>query len=225
MTAGDIAYYAGLTGCSLVYLAAILRWSWSRRFSTIVRICVFFAGLIIIFVPFAGEPFLILIRGFSGDFSMGTLLLCFISITSILLGDTGLDETGSVSGGLNERTASRQFLLACVVVLSIVLYPFALGLGPVDTYSWGYGHLGLALGLMFVCLIAWSRQYYLVVIWLLLGVMAYLIGIYESTNLWDYLIDPFLALYAMAYFINKIVAAIPKLKQIPIVRSVAGGVK
>ncbi|MBL4866828.1 MAG: hypothetical protein JKY67_11170 [Pseudomonadales bacterium] len=211
--------YFALFGCGLAYVATSLAWSRSRHFPAVWRWCIAVAGLVVLIVPFAQEPLLILIRGFTGDFSMGTLLLCSLSIASSLFvgadvdADVGIESVVARPGDDRDRDTDRdrQFMLACAVVCSVVLYPFALGWGPVDTYSWGYGHIGFALGLLVICLTAWQFKYYVTVIWLLLGIIAYQLGIYESNNLWDYLIDPFLALYAISYFIRRLISRlIPK---------------
>jgi hypothetical protein len=48
-------------------------------------------------------------------------------------------------------------------------------------------------------LIAWHWRRYLVVLVVLSAALAYLAGAYESRNLWDYLIDPLAASYALAW--------------------------
>ncbi|MBV1881374.1 MAG: hypothetical protein KUG82_07055 [Pseudomonadales bacterium] len=207
MITDQVVSIFALFGCGLVYLAAILRWSWCRQYPLAVRWGVAIVGVIALVVPVSGESLLILIRGFSGDFSVGTLLLCSISIASILF--VGFDFKGVIS---LPNTRDRQLMLMVTVIMSLVLYPFALGWGAVDTYGWGYGNLGFALGLLLVCLAAWWARFYLTVIWLSLSVVAYQLRIYESNNVWDYLIDPFLILYAMGYLVSCSVSKLMKLR-------------
>lgn len=78
------------------------------------------------------------------------------------------------------------------VVASLVLYPSALGLTHIDTYSWGWASLSFNELVAAVALIAvfllWKKNQFGVV--LLLALLAFAFGLKASTNFWDYLIDP-----------------------------------
>lgn len=73
---------------------------------------------------------------------------------------------------------------------SLLLYPSALGLGKVDSYSWGWNSPCLlgGVGLLALLLIFLKNRFSLL---LVLAFVAYLRGAQPSTNFWDYLIDPF----------------------------------
>jgi hypothetical protein len=76
------------------------------------------------------------------------------------------------------------------IVGGLVLYPMAMGWGSIDPYSWGFCWNGffIVLGLITVGLIAFGYR----VGWVLIAViLAYCLGLLESHNLWDYLLDPF----------------------------------
>ena len=79
---------------------------------------------------------------------------------------------------------------------SLVLYPAALGLGRIDPYSWGWG-LGsffiVIACLTLVLLLARNRF----AILLLVAMASFDFQLQESTNLWDYLIDPIYAIVAL----------------------------
>jgi hypothetical protein len=95
-------------------------------------------------------------------------------------------------------------------IASLVLYPSALGLGAFDTYSLGWPWLfhstsillfaGVALA---SALLLWfgNRFGYL----LLLANLSYLAGFQESTNLWDYILDP---LFAAVSLVACLIAAV-----------------
>jgi hypothetical protein len=51
--------------------------------------------------------------------------------------------------------------------------------------------------LSFVTLAAWWARLYAVVFIVIAAALAYLAGAYESRNLWDYLIDPLVSVYAL----------------------------
>ena len=76
-----------------------------------------------------------------------------------------------------------------------LLYPLALGISPFDPYALGYhGRVrGLLVALALVAVFAWWRGRLLLLLALLLGVGAFRLEALESTNLWDYLLDPWLA--------------------------------
>lgn len=95
-------------------------------------------------------------------------------------------------GWLTPRAAG--FLL----VVGLVFYPLALGLGPFDPYGLGYQALPLLAGLLPLAgWLAWRRQGAWLVI-LGLDLFAYAGGLFA--NLWDALFDPLLVLLAAASF-------------------------
>jgi chromate transport protein ChrA len=84
-----------------------------------------------------------------------------------------------------------------VAMLAIAFYPLALGYGMFDPYAWGYGTLGLLIAVVVFALICgiagWVKG-----VWLLsLAIIAWSFHWHESTNLWDYILDPFLAVWSI----------------------------
>jgi len=51
--------------------------------------------------------------------------------------------------------------------------------------------------LLCVALAAWWARLYVIVFVVIAAALAYLAGAYESRNLWDYLIDPLVSVYAL----------------------------
>ena len=79
---------------------------------------------------------------------------------------------------------------------SLILYPAALGLGPIDPYCWGWGNnlfLIVIAILTFFLLVTKNRFAILI----LLALAAFDFQLQETTNLWDYLIDPIYAVLAL----------------------------
>ncbi len=74
-------------------------------------------------------------------------------------------------------------------VAGLLLYPAALGVGRVDPYEWGwyFSPLFVASGVLTAWLIWRQNRFGLL---LLLAVAAFQLHILESSNYWDYLIDP-----------------------------------
>ncbi|MDH3592814.1 MAG: hypothetical protein OER88_13090, partial [Planctomycetota bacterium] len=75
-----------------------------------------------------------------------------------------------------------------------VLYPAALGLGPIDPYAWGFAGWGLPIVLLVFAAWCWTTGRGVVALILFGAVAAYDLRLMESENLWDYVLDPFVAL-------------------------------
>jgi len=82
------------------------------------------------------------------------------------------------------------------------LYPFTLGLTYFDPYALGYGSIGFIAALFALTLVAWYARFYLAAIVVTAAALAYLAGIYESRNLWDYLLDPLVSLFAAGWLLR-----------------------
>ena len=123
-------------------------------------------------------PLAAYVRGVIGDLSILTMLLLW---TSLLPG---------------RKPAPLAFKLA-IACIAIVFYPLALGFGMIDPYAWGYGStLFLIAVLLFalVCGLAnWSKGVWIIAI----AILAWAAHWHESANLWDYLLDPFLAIWGL----------------------------
>ena len=87
-----------------------------------------------------------------------------------------------------------------IAIIAIGFYPFALGLGMIDPYAWGYGSIAflvVVLAFALVCGLAnWSKGVWIIAI----AILAWSAHWHESANLWDYILDPFLAIWALAAF-------------------------
>ncbi len=130
-------------------------------------------------------PLAAYVRGVTGDLSMVTMLLLY----------------GGLLPSAQKTPLGLKIALACI---AIIFYPLSLGLGMLDPYAWGYGSLGLLMAVItfaVLCgLAGWTKGVWIVS----LAVIAWAAHWHESANLWDYLMDPFLAIWAscaVPYFI------------------------
>jgi hypothetical protein len=118
------------------------------------------------------------VRGVTGDLSV---------VTTLLLWSTLLTGNKSVPFAF-------KFSIA---IIGLAFYPFALGLGMIDPYTWGYGSIAFLIAVLVFAVICglanWSKG-----VWIIgLAIIAWTVHWHESVNLWDYLLDPFLVIWAI----------------------------
>jgi hypothetical protein len=105
--------------------------------------------------------------------------------------------------------AARDYFTGWVfgVVGSVALYPFALGLGKSDPYElgWSFSPLFVASAALSGLLIWKQNRFGLA---LLLAIVAYHLRLLESTNYWDYLLDPVYFLVAMLVLLFRLLAKV-----------------
>ncbi|MBT8608492.1 hypothetical protein G6660_00335 [Polynucleobacter paneuropaeus] len=131
-------------------------------------------------------PLAAYIRGVTGDLSVVSLLLLWSSVL--------LDR-------IDPRNTEAHFVpmgfKVVIVVIAFSFYPFALGLGMLDPYGWGYASIGFLIAVsIFAAILAianWSKGTFIIA----LAILAWSMHWHESANLWDYLLDPFLMLWAL----------------------------
>lgn len=77
----------------------------------------------------------------------------------------------------------------CGTSFGVALFPWATGLGAFDPYVLGWGSMGLsAMFVIVTSLLLWKENAFGYV--LLASAFAWQFGLLESTNAWDYVIDP-----------------------------------
>jgi hypothetical protein len=183
--------WTGLSGLALVWVLLALRLPVAIRLSQPKRWLFVLAVYAVVLLPIFGLSLAGFLRGMVGDLSMPSVLLLVAALVARLRQLAGND--GRAWWNQRERFALHVF----ISVLALLLYPFALGLGMLDPYRSGFG--GVSLLVMLALLSLWSmrRGSYLLPAACSLAVLAWSLGWYESTNIWDYLIDVPLALYAI----------------------------
>jgi len=126
-------------------------------------------------------PLAAYVRGVTGDLSIVFMLLLWSSLLP------------------SSKTTPITFKFA-VAIIALGFYPFALGLGMVDPYAWGYGSSAFLIAVLafaLVCGLAnWSKGVWMIAI----AIIAWAAHWHESANLWDYVLDPFLAIWALLAF-------------------------
>jgi len=118
------------------------------------------------------------VRGVTGDLSIVSMLLLWSSILPFA------------------KQTPLGFKVS-VALIAILFYPLALGFGMFDPYAWGYGSIGFLISVIlfatFCGFAAWTKG-----VWIFsTAIIAWVAHWHESANLWDYLLDPFLAIWAL----------------------------
>lgn len=129
-----------------------------------------------------------------------------VAITSLV----ALGFAAAVRMGLATRqdSTARLQLLIPLAALALFLYPATMGMTYFDPYRLGYNPrpLIMIIGAMTLGLMVWRN--WLGVCMFGLATLAFSLGVKPSPNYWDYLLDPFIALYCwgalIVYAINRI---------------------
>ena len=153
-----------------------------------VLVCFVLANLLFwpvftLFLPLE-LPLAAYVRGFTGELSITSMLLLWTAYFS--------------PKGIHVSSAMKGW----IALIAIIFYPLALGLSMLDPYVWGYDSFTLLAAVLAAALAAWFVGSNRIAIILALAILAWAAGWHESTNLWDYILDPFLGLWAIASLIR-----------------------
>lgn len=187
---------AGLAALAFVLATAIAAIVTARAPTPAARRTRFIAvGVVLLaasIVPVASLPLIAQVRAVPGDPSVPTIVLAAAVCWARLSVATRITE------------ASRIALAALTIIGAVLLYPFALGATLFDPYRLGYGS-ALAVGaVLAIALAAALTGRTLITVSLALGVLGWTAGVYRSTNLFDYLLDPMLVGWAVAAGIGRL---------------------
>ena len=179
--------FVALLGINLVLCAGCLRLlSWRLGVTRWAKwgTAVFFVALWCPVGP-ALLPIVAYLRGISSDPSMTLVTLACLALFR------------SVSGFPAIEKREQLAVFAAVAAAALFLYPLALGWGDWDAYRLGWGAPGMWVALLLVSLVCWLQGLRLLPMLVALALLAWTAGLLESTNLWDYLLDPWLAIIAI----------------------------
>jgi hypothetical protein len=126
-------------------------------------------------------PLASFVRGVTSDFSVSTVCWAALVLSQ------GLFGRGIATA--RERTLAGALVLAT----AIFLYPAALGWGDWDPYRLGWGSPALLMVVLLAAAVSWAAGLRWLPVAIASAVLAWSAGLMESGNLWDYLIDPWLA--------------------------------
>lgn len=184
MSRAELAQLVGFAGFGLALAAvaaAVASFATGRRawLATVaLAAAAMTTGLHVRGIPLGGY-----LRGMMGDLSITTSLMLAAALARTITGRTALDER------------ARAALSGWTVAASVVLYPLTLGLTRFDPYELGYRPRAL-LVLVAALVVWWWRSRRGAAVVLVASVAAFDLRVIESVNLWDYLLDPALALWS-----------------------------
>ena len=143
--------------------------------------------LVVMWIP-VGAPQLpgaAYIRGVTSDFSVSLVVLAALGLSTRLFGLKLFEKR------------EREAVFYAVAAAAVFVYPTALGWGDWDAYRLGWGSGEMWIGLLCVCVVCWAAGLRLVPLLIGLAMASWTAQLMESTNLWDYLFDPWLAVAAI----------------------------
>jgi hypothetical protein len=129
-------------------------------------------------------PLAAYVRGFTGELSITSMLLLWTAYFS------------------PKEIHVPVAMKVCIALVAIVFYPLALGVGMLDPYAWGYGSIALLVTVIAIGLVALLMGSNRIAIILAIAILAWAAGWHESANLWDYILDPILGLWAIGSLIR-----------------------
>lgn len=172
---------AGFTLACFAYLLLPL-----QRLSTAWRGAVLLGLWLIAYLPASGLPLCAYLRGITDDLAITSLLWMAWAVQQRL--------RGGAACRVNEQ---RWQLAVCFSLMGLLLYPATLGLSDWDPYRLGYSPRPLlaAVGAIALCFWFWGNLFGAAL--LTAATALFLLGAKDSSNYWDYLVDPLLCLYCL----------------------------
>lgn len=137
------------------------------------------ALFVVAFIPFGGLSLAEWLRGLLGDLSITSLLMLVLALR------------------VNTDAMQYRNLKIFIALMALALFPFALGIGMFDPYRPGFGNPGFIAALLVISLSAYYLRQTYIALCITLAVLAWSVGWGESNNLWNYLIDPWVGIYAL----------------------------
>ena len=91
--------------------------------------------------------------------------------------------------------------------MAVILYPTSLGFSHFDMYSIGFAsdeyYKLLLMSIAGLGIVAWYMGYAQIAIWLTLSMLAHGFNLFESNNLWNYLLDPLVVIACLVSVVIK----------------------
>ena len=142
------------------------------------------ALITVLLIPFGALSLAEILRGLLGDLSSTSLLMLVLALR------------------INTDALQHRNLKIFIALLALALFPFALGIGMFDPYRLGFGNPWFIAGLLVMSLSAYYLRQTYIALSITLAVLAWSIGWGEANNVWNYLLDSWLGIYALGSFLT-----------------------
>lgn len=161
------------------------RFDWPQTFN--LKIGNYIVSLIVCFtalhITWASTSVIYYLRGFFGDLSAAS----WVIIGTFCIGIVATPRKDAA------QIIRQKLELYCVIAcISLLFYPFTLGLTYFDPYALGYAmsEYSYVIPCMIILLAFWFRHNPLLLTWFTLVFFFTATEFFESANIWDYLLDP-----------------------------------
>ena len=190
-----------LVGINWVLCAGLQAALAALRFSSLYPtwakgVTVLFFALLLIPLGAAQIPAVAYVRGITADLSVTLVALAVWHFFHHALGWRAIAKR------------DLQAVLAATAVAAVFLYPLSLGWGDWDAYRPGWGSWGMLASLLALCVVCWVKGLRALPALVALALLAWSFGWMESSNLWDYLLDPWLSLYSLGFVFIKCIQVV-----------------
>lgn len=174
-------------------MSAVLTSLLARKLNKVLTLGLLLGGFIALLIPVP-------------KLSAAAYLVSYLSGFSV---SSAVLATAAVLALLNNQQASYQSqktpILLAMALWALVFYPLSLGAAALDPYAWGYGgNYVVSAVLLALGVLAILKGYYLACVVIIAGQLVYAANALVSDNLWDYLLDPMLAIYALFYSLKRL---------------------
>lgn len=119
------------------------------------------------------------IRGIVGDLSITTIILFF-------------SQTFRLS-----MFKSPSLFTYIIALIALLFYPFSMGFSMIDPYSWGYDSYSFFYSVAILSILFIFMKNLWMSFTISIAIIFWALEIHDSSNLWDYLIDPWLCFWAI----------------------------
>ena len=182
----------GIAGAFLLLAAGVMSLFRAEKRSRPMRAALMAGCLAVVLIPVNGLSPAGYFRG----------VVCELSITSMLL--LGCVVLRQLLGKWIISRSDRASILRAAAVAGLILYPAWMGYIPVEVYRFGYQPVVLLLALLALAIVAWVSRRRAAALFPLIVVVAFDFQLLGSSNLWDYMIDPLVTIFAWGWAIHSL---------------------
>ncbi len=189
---GIVIYAAVVGGCGFLFVRRLTDRSAAGLAVAVVLVAGGFA------IDVGAQPAIGFLYGAFGEFS--------VTLAALLLGSVYLAMADAERlSALRSQLTHLKFVAAAA---GLLLYPMSLGLGYFDPYALGYRPALLLAAVVAGTVLWWIERARAIALCLTAAALSHTFDLGESSNLWDYLIDPVVVIYCLAFSVRKTVSMV-----------------